>query len=559
MPSFADQPEEVKIRERKRVRNLLRYYTPEKWKLTRESEDDNFERNVHVLPEKTCEAEEQPHIQEDPQEKEKGGPDPSKRLRHDPTLTAFAQLGAYRLNTERSFISLMDSHNQYIIAEATRSVSLHERDATKPGDEIFLGARILDMHWGICPNTIQIFTARDDTGNVKTNLVTANQTRYVMNDLSVIEKYKSRPYIAGWPHMRFYAEVPIYSPDDFVIGTYCVVDNKPRYEGLDDEGLEILNEIARAIMRHLQVIESHDHLHRGEKMVKGLGLFVAGKSNLGEGLENSYTNGINSLGGSNSHLINTAGIHSISGENMEICQTQVNSVSTANQMIESSSFSSGFGKTTINEKGRPCISRKSSAESARKESFASTRLKQLFSRASQLILEAMSLDGVVFVDACFRDSASKIASKSKLISDATPNGSQDRMRNGDGSKVSSFLTDIFGQSELKQTGKPLTSDLLGCKVRHDLDSSQLDEFRDITLSQATVRGLMTCYSQGRMFVISEDGTLNCDLEPESFEICKNGNIEPDNAFVNAWVEELMKACPRARTIVFFPLRDPQRE
>ncbi|EDN93151.1 hypothetical protein SS1G_09016 [Sclerotinia sclerotiorum 1980 UF-70] len=108
------------------------------------------------------------------------------------------------------------------------------------------------------------------------------RTRYVMNDLAAIEKYKTRPYIAEWPYMRYYAEVPIYSPENIVIGTYCVVDNKPRYEGLDDDGLEILNEIARAIMRHLVLIEKQDHLERGEKMVKGLGFFVAGKSNLGE-------------------------------------------------------------------------------------------------------------------------------------------------------------------------------------------------------------------------------------------------------------------------------------
>ncbi|ESZ97155.1 hypothetical protein SBOR_2468 [Sclerotinia borealis F-4128] len=559
MPSFADQPEEVKTRERKRVRNLLRYYTPEKYKLTRQSEDDNIETNSHgyaALPETICEAEEQPPIQENPKENEKGGPDPSKRLRDDPTLTAFAQLGAYRLNTERSFISLMDSHNQYIIAEATKSVSLLQSDVTKPGDEIFLGARILDMHWGICPNTIQIFTAKDDAGNVKTNLVTANQTRYVMNDLSAIERYKTRPYIAGWPHMRYYAEVPIYSPDNYVIGTYCVVDNKPRYEGLNDEGFAILTEIARAIMRHLQLIENQSHLERGAKMVKGLGLFVAGKSNLGEGLEDSSPN---SQSESNSCVTDTAETFSTSREQTEICQTQVNSVSIASQVSESSSFSSGFDKTTIIERNRPSISRTSSAESARKQSFSSIKLKQLFSRASQLILEAIGLDGVVFVDACFRGSASKISSKNRFISGATPNGFKDRVQNGDGSKAPYFSTDIANDFESKRTAKPLTSDLLGCKVRHNLDSSQLDELTDISLSQTTVRGLMTCYSQGRIFVILDNGTLDYDLEPEPFEICENGNIEPDKAVVAAWVGELLVVCPRARTIVFFPLRDPQRD
>ncbi|TEY54820.1 hypothetical protein BOTCAL_0236g00060 [Botryotinia calthae] len=557
MHSFADQPEEVKVRERKRVRNLLRYYTPEKWKLTRESEDDDFNTKGNGLPETIFEAEEQPDIAENPKENETGGPDSSKRLRHDPTLTAFAQLGAYRLNTERSFISLMDSHNQYIIAEATRSVSLHERDLTKPGDEIFLGARILDMHWGICPNTIQMFTAKDDTENVKTNLVTANQTQYVMNDLSAIEKYKNRPYIAEWPHMRYYAVVPIYSPENIVIGTYCVVDNKPRMEGLDEEGLSILNEIAKAIMSHLVLIEKQNHLERGGKMIKGLGLFVAGKSNLGEGLKNASQNGMDPQNTSHSHPIDTSDPSSITTEKMDIRQTQVNAVSPLNHINKSSLLSSGSEKATIIEKERPSISRAFSTESARQETFAITRLKRVFSRASQLILEAMSLDGVVFVDACFRDSASKLASKKKIVSSATHDRCQGWTQKKNVVKVSTLLDEI--KLGGRRAGKALTSDLLGCKIRHDQNSSHLDEPTDITLTQATVKGLMTCYSQGRMFVFHEDGSLNLDLEPEPFEICENGNIEPGRELVAAWVSELIKICPGARTIVFFPLRDQQRD
>ncbi|KAM0133583.1 hypothetical protein ACHAO1_006103 [Botrytis cinerea] len=534
-----------------------RYYTPEKWKLTRESEDDDFNTKGNGLPETICEAEEQPDIAENPKENETGGPDSSKRLRHDPTLTAFAQLGAYRLNTERSFISLMDSHNQYIIAEATRSVSLHERDLTKPGDEIFLGARILDMHWGICPNTIQMFTAKDDTGNVKNNLVTANQTQYVMNDLSAIEKYKNRPYIAEWPHMRYYAEVPIYSPENIVIGTYCVVDNKPRMEGLDEEGLSTLNEIAKAIMSHLVLIEKQNHLERGEKMIKGLGLFVAGKSNLGEGLKNASQNGMDPQNTSHSHPIDTSDPSSITTEKRDIRQTQVNSVGPSNHINKSSLLSSGTEKATIIEKERSSMSRTSSTESARQETFAITRLKQVFSRASQLILEAMSLDGVVFVDACFRDSASKLASKNKIVSSATHDRCQGSTQKTNVIKVSTLLDEIKVGG--RRAGKVLTSDLLGCKIRHDQNSSLLDEPTNITLTQATVKGLMTCYSQGRMFVFHEDGSLNLDLEPEPFEICENGNIEPGRELVAAWVSELIKICPGARTIAFFPLRDQQRD
>lgn len=76
-------------------------------------------------------------------EEPEGPPTDSQLLSHDPTLTAFAQLGAFRLNCERSFISLMDYDNQYILAEATRSVSLQSPEQCDEGDEVYLGPRVL--------------------------------------------------------------------------------------------------------------------------------------------------------------------------------------------------------------------------------------------------------------------------------------------------------------------------------------------------------------------------------------------------------------------------------
>jgi hypothetical protein len=138
--------------------------------------------------------------------------------------------------------TIMNPESQFILAEATRSVSLNSRDQCDEGNEVYLGPRVLDMVWGVCPNTIQVFTAQDNSLNAATSNVVANQECYVMNDMSAIEQFKDRPYIAGWPYMKFYAEVLIHSPSGHVIGTYCVVDNKPR-DGLNKKGLDILNEI----------------------------------------------------------------------------------------------------------------------------------------------------------------------------------------------------------------------------------------------------------------------------------------------------------------------------
>jgi hypothetical protein len=90
-----------------------------------------------------------------------------------------------------------------------------------------------------------------------------------MSDMSAIDAFKTRPYVAGWPYMKFYAEVPIHSPTGFVIGTYCVVDDKPR-ESLDKKGLDALNEISSAIMKHLELIQMQHNLQRAGEMVKGL-------------------------------------------------------------------------------------------------------------------------------------------------------------------------------------------------------------------------------------------------------------------------------------------------
>ena len=89
-------------------------------------------------------------------------PPGTSKLKQDPTLTALAQLAAFRLGCERSFISLIDHENQFILAEATRSVSLQNPEKSLPGDELFVGAAKLPAAWGLCPDTLHVFTAEDD-------------------------------------------------------------------------------------------------------------------------------------------------------------------------------------------------------------------------------------------------------------------------------------------------------------------------------------------------------------------------------------------------------------
>lgn len=74
------------------------------------------------------------------------------------------------------------------------------------------------------------------------------------------------------PHMRSYAEVPLKTQTGSVIGSYCVVDTKPRsYSPLD---IESLTEIADSIMGHLDLLRIKQDHERAQKLVHGLSSFV---------------------------------------------------------------------------------------------------------------------------------------------------------------------------------------------------------------------------------------------------------------------------------------------
>jgi hypothetical protein len=204
------------------------------------------------------------------------------RVALDTSLTAYAQLSALKLDCQRSFISLIDHETQYIIAEATRTVSLETGETDAGADDaIYLGATTLDIYWGVCPHSISVFTSTDSSLNITAPYVKANQSYYVMNDLSKVPGYETRPYIIGWPFMRYCAEVPIHSPSGLVIGSLCVVDNKPREE-LDMRGIAVLKEISHAVMDHLDLVMSKVQRKRAERMIQGLGLFVEGSESLRE-------------------------------------------------------------------------------------------------------------------------------------------------------------------------------------------------------------------------------------------------------------------------------------
>lgn len=108
---------------------------------------------------------------------------------------------------------------------------------------------------------------------------TAQSDNYylIVNDMAKDDRFKDRPIVKEAPFARFSAFFPIITPANFVIGAYVIIDDKPR-EGLRDDEIHFLKDMASTVMDHLKSLRKQKQHHRAERMVKALGLFIEGKS-----------------------------------------------------------------------------------------------------------------------------------------------------------------------------------------------------------------------------------------------------------------------------------------
>jgi hypothetical protein len=71
-----------------------------------------------------------------------------------------------------------------------------------------------------------------------------------VRDAATDERFRANPLVTGKPDIRFYAGVPLVTPDGAAIGTVCVLDNEPR--SLTDAQRAGLASLARLTMTLLE-------------------------------------------------------------------------------------------------------------------------------------------------------------------------------------------------------------------------------------------------------------------------------------------------------------------
>ena len=75
----------------------------------------------------------------------------------------------------------------------------------------------------------------------------------VIEDLSVDSRTRENTLVTGEPHLRFYAGVPLRTPDGIALGTICVIDTSPRPQGLSSAQASALQALARQVMSLLEL------------------------------------------------------------------------------------------------------------------------------------------------------------------------------------------------------------------------------------------------------------------------------------------------------------------
>jgi len=267
--------------------------------------------------------------------------DQQPRSSRDRALTAFAQLATLRLDVKRCMVSLIDANVQYILAEATQTVSLVDTKRHEANDEVWMGSAAIDRHLAVCGLTFDsTYTVTNEDGSFSTH------NALVVEDMREDPRFKDREYVKNGS-VLFYAGVPIKTRSGIKIGVYGVSKNMPR-KPLDCVELAFMRDVADAVMEHLELSKSKNDSVKGERMVRGLTSFIEGYASLEEAAEIDTPSIMPRLPGRT---------HSFNGD------------------------------------GAPKVKRPEPGSNRK------TELSHLFSRAAKIIREATLADGVVFLDA----------------------------------------------------------------------------------------------------------------------------------------------------------------
>lgn len=489
-----------------------------------------------------------------------------------------AQLAAVRLNVSRCLISFFDRNHQHVVAEATQSLSLTPGAELDPKELRLSGSALpRDIK---CPNEHVLEsppTIHHDDSSDKG--FTSSPTVLVVPDLDQDERFSDSFHKLNWPQTRFYAGVPIRSKKGIYIGVYHVFDDSPRTElDFSDANKQFLRDMADIVWQHVESRAAIESIHRGERMVRGLGSFVEGQATL-----SSSTGQFQDAPGQDEGALNQR------QQDMQRDRDAIEDLTPKQEREHYFGTTSPDRGSATRDTSPPTAAPKADGPPSTVEAPAQNisvnafphrpvsvtvpdphvaQLKQTFSRAANILRESVEVQGALFLDA-------SVGSFGGLVEDRKSRDSTDS--NGwTGSTASSSNEDVPKSASPPPTGEPVPyCDVYGYSTTGASSIDGAASFSKHTLvPEPLLKSLLRRYPAGKIFSFDTDGLLlsgESDMDDgrstsrprqrTSPPSNVKGKRRPKRPFssLEGQAQAITALFPGARSVAVFPLWDQVKE
>ncbi|KAK7956137.1 uncharacterized protein PG986_005359 [Apiospora aurea] len=504
-------------------------------------------------------------------------PNAELRTATDPILTSFAQLVACRVNATRVFISLFDQHRQYVIAEATATLPLTPSlDHIQRGqDELLLCGTSIPRAEGICGRVLDAGDVEDEHGTIALPVI-------VIPDIYSDTGIASNSYCSSGKVGRTYAGVPIRSRNGVNIGVLSLFRESPLpADGWDVVHSQILRDMSRCIVEHLRSKRARISSQRAQRMARAIGSFVENRSTLpyrefGGAAEfpEEETTGEGALNAKQQAKDRDVGTP------LDEDQVFHDGFFSANLSHEPGQFSDNMGSSLddLNPRGGDSPNsaasvQASGAQTPKSDTSASPEdtntVEEIFSRAANILREAIETEGVVFLDAvpkAFGSLTKEAESPENLPPPPSPNAVD--LSSGDETRSDNTTSGDTGAD----------ADILAFSTS-DISSINRDTPAPLThvLSTKILRAIVQKYPTGAILNFDEDGVIQ--TSDPSTDDQNSTSTERQQDYVHSiprllrgqsrnrqgsqWKktpeEGLPKVFAGARSVAFVPVWDAKKE
>lgn len=476
----------------------------------------------------------------------------------DTALAAFAQLGALRLKAQRCIISLVSKDEEFVLAESTRTLSLQSDLVHNSRDALFLGTTRFPRDEGLSVIGLkQWLTTKErraepkEDGYYYTDGVGPHW--HIISDLRQAADLQNLMMVKAAPKLRFYVAVPIRDSNGLIIGSYAILDDQPRL-GISAEEMVFMEDIADTIMGHLDAKHTALQRQRGDRLIKGLALFTEGKESLRDWWLDTHS-------------------RQLRGEGARRRRNSVDDAKTRNDRADEelgmtykadriphgrnpSPTDTDTDTQTIqpaSQLPKPNLKSGHLAQDKHEGFDLGREVNTAFARSSNLMREAMSAEGVAFIDADFH----RTKESTKNQDSSTTDVDTDTANNSSGPELSTPKQET-----------PISPDaqcaLLGFSTKVKSTIRGFDaSARHSSLPKAFIRSLIRRYPMGKVFNYHDGKALSSssgtDMSDDVSEGSKNSRSRKRRSreFVDAMT--LAEVFSHPRSIAFLPLWDSRRE